>query len=339
MIKTVNKHPGLEILFLLLLHFHHGLAADHSFAPAVVLQADPFFAHHVFIVEKSTGLLYLFSGQESGSIQLLKTYPIATGKSPGDKLSQGDYRTPEGIYEIIDFIPKSKLLEKYGKEGEIYGIGAFVLNYPNPIDHRRSKGGGGIWLHSTNDETRIEKGQDSRGCVVIANNDLKDLSKYLELQKTPLIILQNLDYYSPPTYQKNLEEIKQFVTNWVDAWSEKNFEKYRISYHPSEFRHHSKGDIQSYMQYKKSVFQQPGRPIIKMTNLNIFVFQNYAVIYLKQEYQSAAINDTGKKTLYLKRDANFRWTIIEELWSRLTKEEINQVFVPKEKFFAVIEEG
>ncbi len=49
------------------------------------------------------------------------------------------------------------------------------MNYPNPIDQRLKKTGGGIWLHSTNDETRIEKGLDSRGCVVAANNDLKEI--------------------------------------------------------------------------------------------------------------------------------------------------------------------
>ena len=49
----------------------------------------------------------------------------------------------------------------------------------------------GIWLHSTNDETRIDKGLDSRGCVVAANNDLKEIAQFVELDKTNIVIVHD----------------------------------------------------------------------------------------------------------------------------------------------------
>ena len=70
------------------------------------------------------------------------------------------------------------------------------MNYPNIIDKRSGKTGGGIWLHSTNDETRIEKGLDSRGCIVTTNKELIEISNFIELNKTPIIVVENINFYS-----------------------------------------------------------------------------------------------------------------------------------------------
>ena len=122
---------------------------------------DDFFSHHILIAEKSTHQLHLFRNKGSYP-EHIKTYQMATGKKAGNKFFQGDHKTPEGVYQFTNFLTHEDLIKRHGKAGEIYGVGAFVMNYPNPIDQRLQKTGGGIWLHSTNDETRIEKGLDSR---------------------------------------------------------------------------------------------------------------------------------------------------------------------------------
>lgn len=53
--------------------------------------------------------------------KLLKTYKIALGQNPiGQKLKEGDGRTPEGVYEIIAKNPKST-----------YHL-SLKISYPNP---------------------------------------------------------------------------------------------------------------------------------------------------------------------------------------------------------------
>jgi murein L,D-transpeptidase YafK len=66
------------------------------------------FIENVILVEKSTHSLYVYENQSTEPV-LVKQYKIATGKIKGDKASQGDHRTPEGIYHILDFYPETRV--------------------------------------------------------------------------------------------------------------------------------------------------------------------------------------------------------------------------------------
>lgn len=301
--------------------------------PAPLLMMDNFFAHHVLVAEKSTHALYLFKNL-AGRPELVRTYQIATGKKSGDKESEGDFRTPEGIYNFVAFLTKKQLLAQSGPQAEIYGTGAFVTDYPNVIDQNiMKKTGSGIWLHSTNDETRIEKGLDSRGCVVTANNELIDISKYLELNKTPIVIVQDLLYLNEKTYNTQREELKNFVDSWLDAWRKKDIGTYSNYYHPLEFKD-SKGRFANYIAYKKAVFSNPGMPKIDLDHISILKSKNYAVITFTQTYQSNTINDTGRKLLYLRQDSNYNWKIVSEVFTKNGLENLDKVaFEPSLRFF------
>ncbi|MCK5074164.1 MAG: L,D-transpeptidase family protein [Bacteriovoracaceae bacterium] len=289
--------------------------ASDDFLPMPLLYLDNFFSHHLLIAEKATHKLYLFKNSDSNP-HLIKTYQMATGKKSGNKLFQGDYRTPEGIYQLTNFITKKQLIKRYGKEGEIYGIGSFVMDYPNPIDRKRGKTGGGIWLHSTNDETRIDKGLDSRGCIVIANNDLKDVSRYIELNKTMIVIVHELNFLNKKSWDRNRKIINDFVINWADAWKNENLDKYLGHYHETEFSDHFRGSFKQFKIYKRSVFNNPGLPDINLKNVSIIQTKNYATVTFLQEYKSRTINDIGKKILYLKKDDYYNWKIVSERWSK-----------------------
>lgn len=300
--------------------------------PAPLLLMDNFFSHHVLIAEKSTHLLHLYKNNE-GLPELVRSYQMATGKKPGDKEAEGDFRTPEGIYNFVDFLNNKQLLAQSGPQSVIYGAGAFVMDYPNPIDKILKKTGSGIWLHSTNDETRIDKGLDSRGCVVTANNELIDLSKYLELNKTPIIIVQDLVYLNEKTFETQRNDLKQVLDSWLTAWRNKEIEGYMSNYHPVEFTD-SKGKFAQYKAYKKAVFSNPGQPKIDLDFISIIQAKNYAVITFTQKYQSKTINDTGRKILYLRQDASYKWKIVNEVWTKHGLENIDKVaFEPSLRFF------
>jgi murein L,D-transpeptidase YafK len=306
--------------------------------PASLLLTDPLFSHHILIAEKSTHKLHLFQRNPQGSIQLLHSYQMASGKIAGDKSAQGDHRTPEGIYQFTSFIPHESLIKMFGKKkGEIYGIGSFVINYPNPVDHRLHKGGSGIWLHSTNDETRIEKGLDSRGCLVVANQDLIDISKYIELKKTPLIVVQDMHYLSRDSWYRNRAQLLNLVNQWIDSWQQEKFSSYINFYHPQKFHDRFRGNYQQFSKYKRTLFQRSGQPTIRIDNISIFQTLNYATITFRQHYSSRSINDSGKKTLYLEKNASYQWKIVSEIWSKLNhegREDQQLVFHPSMRFFS-----
>lgn len=316
--------------------FLSSIQASNNQYPSVLLQMDSFFSHHVIIAEKSTHQLYLYENN-NGLPNLVKIYQMATGKKSGDKLFQGDHRTPEGIYFLVDFLTHQDLLKRHGEQGKIYGVGAFVLDYPNPIDAKEGKTGGGIWLHSTNDETRIEKGLDSRGCIVTANNHLIDISKYIELHRTPMIVVHDLTYLNEEAWKTKKEKINSTLQTWLTAWQTENFNEYINSYHKNFFDPR-KGGLSSYSLYKKAVFNNPGRPEISLTDTSIIQVGDYAVATFKQNYQSETIKDLGKKTLYLKRDDFYQWKIVGEYWTKSGVEEVTETptpvaFRPSMRFF------
>lgn len=305
-----------------------------TYFPSALLQLDDHFAHHAILVEKSTHTMFLYKNNQ-GLPELVKKYQIASGKKAGDKLFQGDFRTPEGVYIFNDFLTHEDLLKRHGKQGEIYGVGAFVMDYPNPIDRARGKTGGGIWLHSTNDETRIDKGLDSRGCVVAANSELIDISEYIELFRTPIVVVHHVEYLSEGAYQSLRQKIAGTINNWINDWREENLENY-ISHYHNEFHDDGRGSLEAYKAYKRAVFMAPGKPEVQMSDLSIIMSGDYAVATFKQDYTSNTIKDLGRKTLYLKKDDYYNWKIVSENWSKngITESEGQRLaFKPALRFF------
>ena len=88
--------------------------------PAPILSMDNFFTHHILVAEKSTHLLHLFKSN-NGIPELVKSYQMTTGKRTGDKVVEGDLKTPEGIYSFVDFMTHKELMQKAGSQGVIYG--------------------------------------------------------------------------------------------------------------------------------------------------------------------------------------------------------------------------
>ena len=304
--------------------------AEESFYPSNILMMDEKFAHHVLLVEKATHKLHVYENAASEP-RLVKTFNMATGKFKGDKSTNGDHKTPEGIYTIYEFLSKEELLKRHGNYAKIYGSGAFPMDYPNFIDERAKKTGGGIWLHSTDDDNRISKGLDSRGCVVVQNQDLKDISQFIELDHTPIIVVQDVHFLSKTTWERNRKDINDAVQKWSTAWQKKDFDTYINSYDKDQFYDKKHGSYNGYKNYKKAVFSRNDSPAIKLDFISIMVNEHYAVVHLQQDYRSPVVNDTGKKTLYLKKDSNYDWKIVGELWSSV--DEKNVAFTPSKRYF------
>ncbi len=308
-----------------------GLArAEENFLPSNILMMDENFAHHVILVEKATHQLHVFENDKSYP-KLVKTYNIASGKMKGDKAANGDHKTPEGIYTLEDFLSKEELKRRHGDYAKIYGAGAFPMDYPNFMDQRAKKSGGGIWLHSTDDDNRIYKGLDSRGCVVVQNADLKEIGQYIELKNTPIIVVQDIFHLNKKTWERNRKDIHEAVQKWSKAWQEKDFDTYISAYDQDRFYDKSKGSYNAYKNYKKAVFSRPDKPTINFDFISILANEQYAVVHLQQDYHSAVINDTGKKTLYLMKNSSYDWKIVGELFEKTANRQM--AFTPQNRYF------
>jgi murein L,D-transpeptidase YafK len=311
-------------------------ASEDYHRPSPLLLLNDYFAHHTIVAEKSTHMIHLFKNN-MGEPELIRSYQMASGKKAGDKMFQGDHRTPEGVYHFEEFLTHQQLLDRHGEQGSIYGVGAFVMNYPNPIDHYEGKTGGGIWLHSTNDETRIDKGLDSRGCLVAHNQNLIKLSQFIELNKTNIVVVHELNYLSKQAWERKRNKIMNTVDSWLESWRTENFEEFISHYSKTEFKDPRKGSYNAFRAYKRAVFSNPGKPQINIDNLTILTASDYVVVTFRQDYQSNTVADVGKKMLYLKQDEYYNWKIVAERWTKNGIEDSDKnlrvAFQPSQRFF------
>lgn len=133
------------------------------------LDAGNFPIADMVIVEKGKRKLHLIKGGEP-----IRTFDIALGMQPnGDKVQEGDNRTPEGRYLLDARNPRSD-----------YFLSIHV-SYPNRQDRReaRARGvdpGGAIMIHGQpNEPTRSETYYRTRdwtnGCIAVSNSDMIDI--------------------------------------------------------------------------------------------------------------------------------------------------------------------
>ncbi len=138
-------------------------------AMSPILQASEFPVADKVVVDKEKRKLHLIKGDE-----IFRSFDIALGISPvGDKLSEGDFKTPEGIY----------MLDKRNPDSDFFL--SIHISYPNSGDRRdaRAKGvspGGQIMIHGQPNEPTYSaayyKKQDwTNGCIAVSNSDMIDI--------------------------------------------------------------------------------------------------------------------------------------------------------------------
>lgn len=162
---------------------------------------------HAIAVDASRARLYLFENRANGP-ELVADYYITVGKLGLGKEVEGDQRTPLGVYFITNQISPKTLKD-------FYGSGALPINYPNMLDIKRGKTGKGIWLHGTPSNQFSRAPQASDGCVVLANPDLLNIIRQVEIRSTPVLISKQLKWVAPT----GLAQVSHEFTNQLNAWS------------------------------------------------------------------------------------------------------------------------
>jgi murein L,D-transpeptidase YafK len=121
------------------------------------------------VIEKAARRLTIWRGDQS-----LKTYRVALGRQPiGDKVRQGDNRTPEGVFVIDRRNPNSSFHR------------ALHVSYPDPAHSARAKQlgvdpGGDIMIHGIRNGLgwigSFQRLTDwTAGCVALTNPEIEEL--------------------------------------------------------------------------------------------------------------------------------------------------------------------
>ncbi|OIN94594.1 MAG: hypothetical protein AUJ20_00040 [Comamonadaceae bacterium CG1_02_60_18] len=179
---------------------------------------------HAIAVDADRSRLYLFENRGNG-LSLVADYYISVGKLGIEKMVEGDQRTPLGIYFVT-----SKLDAKNLKD--FYGAGALPINYPNELDLKRGKTGGGIWLHGSPPGEFSRRPLASDGCVALANPDLEQIMRTVEVRSTPVLISRSLKWVPPQSMQPRFQEFKTHLDAWLKAKSAGDVNQFSQFYAP-----------------------------------------------------------------------------------------------------------
>ena len=161
------------------------------------------FKKYILVAQKEQLEISMYE-KIGNDYKLILRNNVIVGENPGDKYTEGDKRTPEGAYELVE--------KKVGLDS-FYGPLALVTSYPNVFEQSLDKKGSGIWIHGMPYYTDREK--FTKGCVALDNTELENLEKKLDLNKTILLISEN-------TFKKATKEemalIFTSIYKWKDAW-------------------------------------------------------------------------------------------------------------------------
>lgn len=157
------------------------------------------------LVDKSRQrmILYTYNGHWRETAQ----WPCSTGRNDGPKQVEGDGKTPEGIYFATRHVTQPYIATRYGSR-------ALPLDYPSRIDRRHRRGGSAIWLHGTNQPLMAN---NSNGCVVLKNEHIDQVAQYVELKRTPIIIVGRLTWWTEQKAQLAARKILSAVEQWQTA--------------------------------------------------------------------------------------------------------------------------
>lgn len=271
--------------------------------PRYLLQM-PADQKNAIIVDTQKSRLYVYAN-DNGRPRFVADYYITQGKLGANKASEGDKRTPIGVYHVTASLPREKL-------GDFYGTGAYPISYPNEWDKQQGRNGHGIWLHGTPSDTFSRPPKASDGCVVLSNRDLDIIAKTLQVGLTPVIISNSVEWLSLDDWNKERSELNKTLDAWRTDWESRDVDRF-LKHYSRNFASNGQ-NFDQFGAQKRQV--NAGKEWIKVKVENLSVFRNpgkdeIVVVTFDQRYSSNNLDNSMKKRQYWKREDG-KWKIIYE---------------------------
>lgn len=275
----------------------------------VLLTSAPYGPFALLGINKDKQQLYIL--EQRSPLSLVGQLPCSTGERDGDKIKANDLKTPEGVYFVGKRI-EAKL------DYDMYGDGAFALNFPNPIDKIKGKTGSGIWIHGRGHELRP---RETKGCVALGNKELAQLSPKLQYGM-PVVIANSLSWTDGATESRVPTELATKVSAWAKAWEDKNPRLFEF-YDEDKFSRTGES-FKTFKEHKQQLFSEQSWFQIRVHDLRVVAGPDYWVTYFNQYYRSPSMTTEGIKRLYWQKDEKGELRIVGNEWenSRLGLEKL-----------------
>jgi murein L,D-transpeptidase YafK len=254
---------------------------------------------NIVIVDKSVPKLKILDGNFT---KLFETNAVI-GEVLGDKMVEGDLKTPVGVY---NFTRRIQHVDPF------YGPLAIVTNYPNFYDKMHKKTGSGIWLHGypLNEPFKNK----TEGCVAVENEVLLQIDKMIDHKKALLITNESGVL---TTNADEIATILAFVYRWRNAWKYDKYEQY-LGMYDDAFMWYNKMDKPRFAEYKKRVFEIASNKQIEFSDFEVVPYptslyeDKVLQIKMRQDYSASNHRSSGIKTLFVKLNGTQPSIILEK---------------------------
>ena len=260
---------------------------------------------YAFLIELSKSRLYLVKNNNSVP-EIIADFYVSIGKAGFNKKASGDNKTPIGVYKITSHLIDEDL-------PELYGNGAYPINYPNIWDKRSKKTGYGIWIHGVPRDVYSRPPLTSEGCIVTSNHTLRKLKPYTIIGKTPVVLVENIKWIKRNTWHQNKNSANKILEDWKETWESLDPHDF-ISQHSINFRS-KKHDFEERVTHILRIVKNKTYIKVKIENLNLFYYpQNKNLIFsdFRQHYESNNYKTSSNKKLFWKKEKDGKWRILHE---------------------------
>lgn len=279
---------------------------DKTLIPSSLIQLSD-KQNYVLVVDQFRHRMFLYKNRNGLPVYVDDFY-VTIGKKGAGKIVEGDQKTPLGVYFVTRFIESSVL-------PDLYGYGAFPLNYPNIWDRRNGRTGTGIWLHGTPSEIFSRPPEDSDGCVIISNDDIKSLAPYIDVdQITPVILAKEIKWETKAEWKKRQKSFFSYLEQWRVDWESRDVELY-LSHYSKDYEGLGK-NYDSWGKHKRRVNKSKSFIKVNLVDTSIFVYPDgtghIMVVTFLQNYNSNSFKRAYRKRQYWKMEEDGIWRIIFE---------------------------
>ncbi|MEW5787921.1 MAG: L,D-transpeptidase family protein [Pseudomonadota bacterium] len=274
---------------------------DPSHLPRQILQLAP-EQKYALLADAGRARLYLFENV-NGEPRLLRDYYMTIGRNGTDKRAEGDKKTPVGVYLVSERLSKRKL-------SDFYGAGAFPLNYPNDWDQAQDRSGHGIWLHGVPSDTYSRPPRSSDGCVVVTNPDLKELSRWVQVGLTPVVIADRADWVERREWEKSREGLMATLEDWKADWEARDTDRL-LAHYSSNLA--GVGEFQEWQRNKRRNVLDKDWIRVNLRDVSLFLYPGGEMAYSEftQGYESDKLSNLSRKRVYWHREGG-KWRIVLE---------------------------
>lgn len=256
------------------------------------------------VVDVARYRMYLVENHPEG-LRATRDYYVSIGKGGANKRFEGDERTPIGVYVVDEYLPGDELPDEYG-------VGAYPISYPNDWDRARGRTGSGIWIHGTESANYSRAPKSSRGCVTLSNVDFASLEQAVEIDRTPVVVVDRLDWVAPANVELERAEILDRLAAWERDWESLDTEAY-LTHYSKGFRTPSMTRA-AFADHKRTVNRYKRYVDVEIDDLGIYRYpgeEGLVVVDFRQRYESDNFSGTVRKRQYWRRESD-GWRIVLE---------------------------